>query len=635
MATRNYIWRTASSGTEGTTTVYVDSFIGNDEQGLGTRTSPYKTLTKAWEAKETRPTTIVCRGLFSEQMTYGNHSCTIKGDYYGAATFDGQDKYLIYGYSISNLIILNASSDGSVPVWIGNIRFRGVGRANPAYVGSAGNAFGLASSPAFVGKSGLYWGIIGGSSAKNIIYWKPIVIDGCYKLSIGAQIENPCLKNCTIYDAGLDLEGNPSFIKKSPCSGGYYKIQSTIFSKTAIILNTTIKLDYTDCLFTSDCKYYYFSGDDSTSSYTEITLDGISKENRGLYLIERLLQIYSENNSSTSLQPKFTNCIFSDQTSEEIFNNPEKGDMTLIPGCDADLMDQKSYIGALPPAKNIPILDDSTGIAEAWDERSVSGCIVVENNKIWINPDSDSNVGSILSKIITINPREIQLNSIYSLMSSKWGNGFILGNNEPTGGINPIFNPTELTSGSGIIPKGLYLVKSGTVTLDDLVYNPGESFTISTDNFSLSENDGTIVEVLDPNSGDVLFCRCRSMIYKIINSGDSLTKGATYLNISGQPSEYHGRLISNGESFVCMVDGELASTKLGVIFDDPSVPSSEWVPARFWGEYFVSKENGSIKYDEYGIPYSSANYRTYSKGSLYKSVLDRKYIQFKIEVTKI
>ena len=629
MATRSYTWRTASSGTEGTTTVFVDSYIGNDEQGLGTRIAPYKTLTKAWTAKQTKPTKIVCRGLFSEQMTTGNHSAALAGDYYGAAIFDGQDKYLVYGFTIEKMIILNASSDANVPVHTGTVAFRGVGRANDAsLVGYANRASGLASSPALVGKSGLYWGIIGGNTAnKDIVYWKPVVRDDTYLLSIGSQY-NPCLQGCTVYDAGLDSEGNPTLMMKSPCSGGYYNINATIFAKTAIVLNTPIKLNYNECLFASDCKYYYFVGSNATSEYIEISLDGVDKENRGQYLLDRLSEIYSEKKISTGQQymPKFTNTIFSDQSSEELFNNPEQCDMTLIPNCDADIVDEKKYIGALPPAKNIPIRDDSTGIKEAWDERSASGCVIVSDNKIWIDPNSSSNVGSILSKIITINPREIQLNAIYSIMPSKWGK-YLVGSNEG----NAVYFPTEITT-DGAALTGLFLVKEGSVTIGDLTYNEGEAFTANGQSVT---GRGVVVEVLEPNAGDVLYCRCRSAIYKIVEAGATLTKGATYLNISGGDATYHGRTIADSESFVCMVAGEVAHCKLGVMFDEEGVPSSEWVPARFWDEYFVCKENGSIKYDAYGIPYSSANNRSYSQGTLYKSTLDRKFIQFKIEVTKL
>ena len=132
-----------------------------------------------------------------------------------------------------------------------------------------------------------------------------------------------------------------------------------------------------------------------------------------------------------------------------------------------------------------------------------------------------------------------------------------------------------------------------------------------------------------------MYCRCRSAVYKYIESGETLTRGATYLNVSGSDITYHGRTIADGESFVCMTDDETASSRLAVVFDDDGVPPSEWVPARFWGEYFVGKENGAIKYDSYGIPYGSGNTRTWKQTSLYKSTLDRKFIQFKIEVSRL
>lgn len=645
MTTREYVWLTNPSGTEGTTTVYVDSVFGNDYQGDGKRNNPYKTLTKAWTAKATKPSTIVCRGLFSEQMTEGTHNTSINGDYYGAAVFDGQGKYLMYGYGHSNMIILNAHSDSDVPVASNLVTFRGVGRASAVSVGIANAAdyvYGLASGVAFVGRSGLYWGIIGGynesNGVKNAVYWKPYCSEDTFLLTLGT-IANPSLNYCTVYDAGFDEEGLPSKMRKHPTNNinSLGSLKSTILAKTVIILNDTLRRNYIDCLFTSDTKFYYFEGADSKSGYTEISLDGIEKESRGQYLIDQLKALYTEKSIATNKQylPQFTNCIFSDQTSEEIFNNPELGDMTLIPGCDADI--DNFYVGALPPAMNIPIMDDSTGHKETWDERSASGCVIVSDGKIYIDPSSSSTNGSILSKIITINPKTTQLNGIYSLTTTKWQNGIILGSNNPytESGENALYNPTGYTSESGRLPIGTYLVTRGSITKDDITYNLGEAFKVTANDFTISEINAAAVQVLEPNAGDVLYCRCRSAVYKYIESGEMLTRGATYLNVSGSDITYHGRTIADGESFVCMTDDETASSRLAVVFDDDGVPPSEWVPARFWGEYFVGKENGAIKYDPHGIPYGSGNTRTWKQASLYKSTLDRKFIQFKIEVSRL
>lgn len=636
---RDYVWLTAPSDTEGTTTVYVDSVFGDDRQGTGYRTAPYKTLTKAWTAKETKPSTIVCRGLFSEQMTEGKHSTNIYGDYYGAAVFDGQGKYLIYGYNVSKLIILNAQSDSSVNVSTNTVRFRGVGRASSAgNVGIASVAhgvIGVGAPSAFVGNSGLYWGIIGGNTAvKNIVYWKPFCSEETYLLTLGT-LSQPCLNYCTVYDAGFDALGNPTKMRKFPNASNTANgiVQSTILSKVVIILNDQLQKKFASCLFAADCKYYYFEGENSKSGYTEISLDGVAKEERAQYLVDILTQLYADKSIAANKKyfPSFENCIFSDQTAEELFNNPERGDMTLIPNCDADT--ENGYLGALPPAKNVPILTDSTGKKETWDERSASGCVVVSDDKIFIDPNSTSDRGSIMSKIITINPKTTQFNGIYAITSGKWNYGYILGSNDKytTSGENAIYEPIPYTEGD-TIKAGLYMVTDGEVVIDDYIYSKGEAFKVSADYTLVG---GSVVSVLEPNAGEVLYCRCRSVIYQYAEKGAALTRGATYLNVSGEDVSYHGRKIVHGESFVCMSDGEVADAKLAIVFDDDSVPPSEWVPARFWGEYYVGKENGAIKYDAYGIPYGSGNIRTWNQKSLYKSVLDRKYVQFKIEVTKI
>ena len=142
MSLRPFRWRTTPSGTEGVTTVFVDSYVGSDVYGDGTRSNPYRTLTKAFTANTTAPTTIVCRGYFSEDLT-GNHGCAIKGDYFGAAVFDGQDRYMLYGFGHSNMIIKN------IPALVSPASplLAGVGRANNASnVGNANNVYGVAGS---------------------------------------------------------------------------------------------------------------------------------------------------------------------------------------------------------------------------------------------------------------------------------------------------------------------------------------------------------------------------------------------------------------------------------------------------------------------------------------------------------
>ena len=634
MSTRPLVWKTGTSGTEGTTTVFVDSYVGNDYLGNGTRANPYRTLTKAWNAQNTKPTKIVCRGLFSEQMTLGNHACEIAGDYWGAAIFDGQNKYLLYGYGHSNLIILNANTSGDAPVATGATALQGVGRANHAsYVGitsDAGNAYGVAGSAVFIGKSGLYWGIIGGNTAVNqVVYWKPQHND-TYKLSIGCG-NTPCLSRGTVYDVTVE------HVRKTPFTAHSGQIQTTVFGKCAIILNNPGKMTYRRCLFASDVKFYYFVGTDNKSEVIEIVPTGNSDADKAESLINKLTEIYAEKGVQEANQyfPSFVSCIFSSQSSEEIFNDPENGDMTLVPGCDADIEADMEYLGALPPCMRIPIKKDSTGLVGTWDERSADGCVKVsENNIIYIDEDSPSATGGIMSKIIEINPTKVQFNGIFSLIESKWHQKASVYNYNDG---ETAFGQTY-TSTSGVLPAGIYMVSQGSVSIKGYQFDEGEAFSVvDEDNFTI-EGTGVCVNVVEPNAGEVIYCRCRSSIYKKVKPTDTLTKGGTYLNIGNKDVTYHGRKIVPGESFICTNElyftADSNNYEIGVMFDADGAPESAWIPARFWGDYYVGKKDGVIDSDEYGVPYSSGNNRSFTKSTINKSVLDRRYVQFKIMVKR-
>lgn len=148
MSTKAIKWRTAPTGVEGTATRYVDSAIGSDLFGDGTRANPYQSIGKAYRVTSTKPSKIVCRGRFSEMLADGNHSTEICGDYYGAATFDGAGYYLIYGFTHNKLIIVNTGvGTYDLQVSSGSEALAGVGRANNASnVGNANNVNGVAGS---------------------------------------------------------------------------------------------------------------------------------------------------------------------------------------------------------------------------------------------------------------------------------------------------------------------------------------------------------------------------------------------------------------------------------------------------------------------------------------------------------
>lgn len=632
--TRAYVWKTTGS-------VYVDSNYGDDNKGNGSKEHPFKTLKKA---DEYDGTTIVCRGLFQENLNNGDHSKTIVGDYYGAAVFDGDGEYGIYGYGVNNMIVLNCYTES--PTESARQDLRGVGRAYVA--GGVGNAYnasfvcGVGSPSAFLGNSGLYWGIIGGYTAANmgvtnIVYWKPYASPSL--LSLGWLGENS-LNYCTVYDAGFDKDGNPYKMKKGPgTSSG--SITGTIMSKTVIILNDSFNKTFNSCLFDKDCRFYYFKKNSCTSEddYIEVTLEGSTNEEKASNLVSRLQELYEGNGVAESSRKTltFNNCIFSSQGADELFNNPEKMDMTLIVGCDADL--DIAYLGALPPSRPIGIVSNSRGMKDVWDKQTESGMVKVVDDKIVIDPNDSSTEGSIMSKVIVVNARKIQFNGFYSIVKPKTHQGLIIGGNnlyntEKTGDIFEAYAPENKK-----LTKGIY-VAIGDVQIGEDLYNKNEVINIVESDYPEGGDgvsyDGNVVKIIEPSAGDVLYCRCRNAIYQYLDIDETgftkaLTKGGTYINVSGGDIMYNSRTIINGESFIA--DAEVGATgKVGVLFDADGAPESEWIPARLWGEYFVKKADGLILKDKYGIPESSGNINTTTTGA--KSIMDRNYVQFKIMVTR-
>ena len=328
MATRPIKWRKTISGA-----VYVHSFLGNDNLGDGTQAKPYKTLTKAGVI--TNKKRAICIGYFAEDMNgqgyYGANGSTIEADYYGAAVFDGQFKYTTWGVTMTDMIIINvtATAGGGLD---------GVGRASNSDVGLAFYVSGVASAHNFLHNCCLHFGCIGGNTAvAHIVYSKIIPTDNKQKIWIGNGWVDRTLANSTVYD--IDVT------KRMKCRYGNPYIETTIFAKVAMIANDTQIFDR--CLFTADCKWYIFDDDTPKSKYTEVVLSGNTSEERYQSLVDGVKKLGSE------LTVEFEECIFSAQTSDQIFNDPENLDF-YIKNKDCDAIRRTECgnlcLGALPVA---------------------------------------------------------------------------------------------------------------------------------------------------------------------------------------------------------------------------------------------------------------------------------------------
>ena len=641
MATKPYKWRKTTESGEGITVVYVDSATGSDLWGEGTRANPYQTLGKAYRGTATKPGRIICRGRFCESMADGDHSCRIEGDYYGAAVFDGAEYFLIYGFLHNDIIIINTGiGTNDLVVYSNSGLLAGVGSAG----GRAGitiNVVGVHGSSVLIDNSSLHFGVIGGSSnVKYVCFSRPKA--GYYPISLRTfqsdTITHNTIYGCRIANRQRKLSGN-------------FQCASSVFADFDMFADET--MTFTQCLFASDCGWYYKDLIETGKPQLKIVVDTLSTSETVVFTAN------VENGTMTiggggvtgipsaidalyvatriTVKPTFTSCLFTDETAADIFNNPTKQDFTLKPN-GSGVISVNDYYGAFPPALSIPIMDDSTGVPATWDEHTCDGLIEVVNDEICIDEDSAATAGSIQSKIVRINPSSVTLSAIFSAYASKFTDyGCALWKENMIG---------QTYSAGDVLPIGRYLVKGAVVYDGNLLENKSVVVVQSENTTFINDNvASSLVQLLDANVSDVVYVRTIAAIYVRIKQGDGLQRGATYLNCGNANITYRTRTIVPGESFVAenAVDDFTASDadyEIGVMFDDTRVPSSEWIPAQLFGEYFVCRERGTVKLDASGIPVASGNYLSwqpaanggYANLSGLRTPIKQRYIQFRFDI---
>ena len=633
MAINKFLWRTAPVGVEGVDTCYVDSSVGSDLYGDGTRANPYQSIGKAYRGTITKPKLIICRGRFSEMLADGNHVCEIRGDFYGAAVFDGADYYLIYGFRHSKMIIINTGvGTYDLAVHSGSVALAGVGGA--AHAGRVGNAYfvyGVAGSPVLLDRASLYYGVIGGNTAVKYLGVSRAKHNGTHRISLGGHNNGVVLSHGTIYKVPVEDR-----CKKITASNYKISIVSTIFADFAMIANEA-SITYTGCLFAADCNWYYFTGNDADSDIYTLAVTGNTSAERQASLIQALTDKYNELGVAEENRyfPAFTDCLFSNQTSKELFNDAENCDFTLPQGSDG-IITEATYYGAFPPALRVPIMTNSEGVPGTWDEHTASGCLIVENNAICVDETSNSMIGEVVSKIVKINPATVQLNGIYSMLIRKFTDYHLFANKKSCMG--------EVYNAGDILPIGHYVVKGAVIYQDSNIGNNGIVVVSQENTTFVNDNYVSILTAIDdPNIQDVIYVRSRATIYCYISSADGLQRGGTYYNSGESSITYRGRTVVPGESFVAVNDIDTfvapEGYKIAVMFDDTRVPSAEWIPAQTYGEYFVCRQTGTVKLDEDGVPVSSGNplaWQTTANGGysdqLKKSIINKQYVQFAISV---
>ena len=636
MATKPYKWRKTPLGT----IYYVDSATGSDLWGDGTSANPYQTLGKAWRGTASKPSRIICRGRFSESMADGNHICQIEGDYYGAAVFDGADYYLIYGFRHNDLIIINTGiGTDNLVVYTNSGLLAGVGSSGDSNnIIFTNYVVGVHGSSVLIDNSSLHRGVIGGSSkVKYVCFSRPKA--GYYPISLftfsSDTITHNTIYGCRIANRQRKITGN-------------FQCASSVFADFDMFADET--MTFTQCLFASDCGWYYKDLIETGKPQLKIVVDTLSTSETVVFTAN------VENGTMTiggggvtdipsaidalyvatriTAKPTFTSCLFTAETATDIFNNLTKQDFTLKPN-GSGVISAYDYYGAFPPALSIPIMDDSTGVPATWDERTCDGLIEVVNDEICIDEDSVATEGNIQSKIVQINPSLVTISAIFSAYASKFTDyGCALWKENMIG---------QSYSAGDVLPIGRYLVKGAVVYDGNLLENKSVVVVQSENTTFINDNVvSSLVQLLDANVSDVVYVRTIAAIYVRIKQGDGLQRGATYLNYGNENITYRTRTIVPGESFVAEneVDDfacDNAAYEIGVMFDDTRVPSSEWIPAQLFGEYFVCRERGTVKLDNSGIPISSGNYLSwqptnnggYANLVGLRTPIKQRYIQFK------
>lgn len=614
-----YKWRTRNSGY-----VYVDSATGSDTFGDGTMNNPYQSLGKAWRGHKTTPGVIVCRGTFCEDMADGYHGITIRGDYYGAATFDGNDEYTMYGFTTPNMIFLNcAPGNYGTNVYSGSPVLAGVGRAYYANgVGAADHVYGVAASSVSMRACAPYWGAIGGNGAcmrVGVVSPKPNPQYPFWFVTAGGDT----VSRFSVYDV-------PREHRVVQLYRGTNIFARSIFGKCAFFAND--QLTFRNCTFASDCTWW--------NGNEEFVPTGETSDER----IESLRAWMAEVVPTAAHRLTFDNCRLLSRSSREIWNNPDEGDLTLrYEACDEELLNPgEGYRGAFPPAINIPIMSDSQGVPNTWDETTACGIISVAGNAIVIGDGSGNMEGEIKSKVIVANPDDTAISGIFAQYANQMQSaGILLGEEK--------INGAQYRAGE-TLPIGRYRMSGGAVIYNGVYLAATDVLVVSAEGTTFADDDeaspAVATAIEDANEIDYMWLRS-SVVQVFIRASDGLRAGGQYVNVMGKPITYRGRVIANGESFEAANDSDTfvcdgdPDYRVAAVFDDSRVPSEPWIPAQLWGAYFADKIGNAYQKDTEGKYLGSGNWRSWLptseggvSGTTFRTPAHARYIQLRIKATK-
>lgn len=604
---KKYVWKTQNSGK-----CYVDANTGDDINGDGTMQNPFRSLGR-WRRGTTKGE-AVCRGVFSESAEdFAAYGIACNADYRGAAFFDGADEFILACWA-KDWIIKDC--------------------AEASYEMNASKAYELGVTGSYHSGGSLmpeaiFWNSPVRASSLNSLWGRAVCISpklsAIAKWKYGYNNDNNNNNNNTLFDIPISIR--QISVKKNRT------LPICLYSKVDHYINDPQK--FNGCLFDRDCNWYY---QDSAKVDHKIELGDSYGEER----LNLILAAMDEWNVPVSSRPTFTDCIFSAQDAYELFNDPDNYDFTLKLTSDA-VLPNGGYIGAMPPAIHVPILDNSEGRAETWDETTASGVVSIQNNEICYDPTLEESRGEILSKVLTLDTSKLSLSAIYAICFNNWAAQNIAISEE-------VFLGDTYTT-ADTLPIGKYVVRGNGVIYTNSNFYDGDIVTVSAEGTTFAVEEGqsaTLQAVIEPNIENVCYVRTAPTAYAYIKASEGLQRGGTYLNNGNKNITYRGRVIVPKESFVAVNDTDTfvcegdADYKIAIIFDDTRVPSQEWFSSLLFGESFVWKNKGVVQVDAEGNSISSGNPLSYANKAnggysdlLSKTPINQQYVQFRISVSKL
>lgn len=675
--------------------IYADSEWGSAE-GDGTQGKPFQTLEQVFaylhdNFYNTAAKTVVLRGYFPLTQTFMDYMCTsFVADKPFEAIVDGLNaNSLLYCTSYTGLIMRNMRVGSTVVFRNANAlssfnsygSLCGVGRAYDANSASrADRAHGVCSSPVLIENVQLFRGVMGSALANTRHLYRniPATQNGIF-----AHIARNAT-NGTFIDgiyAGLPTDT----VRGYQAGGTHYNVTDwdtldhCLFSNWAIFLNSQ-NTKFQACFFDADCKFHYSVTPNNENSVQNLLVmgdptaaQGITEDSvnhtytvDGCATVEAMVRYVLQAKGSTNTTFDSA-CVFSEtEHKADIFNDEANSDYTLKETSAA--CNDGAYFGAFPPALHIATYQNADGHLNCFDHRRIDGSSLIINssNQLCINT-AYKTPSSILSKIIRLNPQDKQLDGFFAnVLSKKKSDGYVLADNRKYPFLGNFVQPSTDggTTGQNLTAGKFYIVCGDAeinVQYDGAWYRFGNVFYVDEGKPLYYESDSSdayqVRELLNPGQPDVVYVRCRSLIYKHISQSTKLIVGVNYINDGNKTIHLSvaNRDIVAGEDFVCTTQNEYfsctgdASYKLGIIFDDRTtftqneprqVPAAEdWVPAAFKGDYFVSKEGGAITRTPDNVPESSGNPKSWANDTKTytgtATIINQPFVQFRIAVTFI